>query len=133
MNYNTRQKSAIIKCVEGMNGEHFTVDSVCRRLSKKVDVVGRTTVYRCLEKLNEEGILRKYSTIAGESACYQYVGEKQHCHEHFHLKCEKCGSLIHMKCEELEGIAKHIKDHHGFSLDPLKTVIYGTCEGCATK
>ena len=50
-----------------------------------------------------------------------------------YLKCEKCGSLIHMECEELEGIIEHINSHHGFRLNPLKTVIYGICEGCAAK
>ena len=132
MNYNTKQKAAIIKCVEDMNGKHFTVDSVCKQLSQSGEVVGRTTVYRCLEKLTEEGALRKYTAAAGESACYQLVNG-HHCHEHFHLKCEKCGSLIHMECDELESIAEHIKSHHGFCLNPLKTVIYGVCEVCAEK
>ncbi len=133
MSYNTKQKKAIVQCVKDMKNEHFTVDSLCEMLLKKGEVVGRTTVYRCLERLSEEGNLRKFAATSGESVCYQYVGERQHCHEHFHLKCEKCGSLIHMECDELEGIIAHIKNHHGFSLNPLKTVIYGVCEGCMTK
>lgn len=133
MNYNTRQKNAIVHCVKNMKSDHFTVDSLCEQLSQKGVAVGRTTVYRCLEKMSIDGVLRKYSAAAGESVCYQYVGETNHCHEHFHLKCERCGSLIHMECDELESITKHIKSHHGFSLNPLKTVIYGVCEGCNSK
>ncbi len=133
MSYNTKQKKAIVQYVESMKNEHFTVESLCERLSQNDITVGRTTVYRCLEKLSADGVLRKYSAAAGESVCYQYVDEAKHCHEHFHLKCEKCGSLIHMECDELESIAEHIKSHHGFCLNPLKTVIYGVCEGCASK
>lgn len=133
MKYNTKQKAAILRCVENTKGQHFTIDSLCEKLFENGVSVGRTTVYRYLERLSDEGILRKYSAALGESVCYQYVEVKQHCHEHFHLKCEKCGSLIHMECEELEGIIEHINSHHGFKLNPLKTVIYGICEGCAAK
>lgn len=131
--YNTKQKSAIMQCIVGMADEHFTIDSLCETLSKKGKSVGRTTVYRFVEKLSEDGVLRKFVMPQGESSCYQYVGEHHHCHEHFHLKCEKCGSLIHMDCDEMNSLAEHIKSHHGFYLNPLKTVIYGICEGCATK
>ncbi len=132
-NYKTKQKSAIMQCLQGIGDKHFTIDSVCDMLSQHGKNVGRTTVYRCLERLSEEGILRKYAAVSGESTCYQYVGEKTSCREHFHLKCEKCGSLIHMECDKLEGFAKHIKSHHGFCLNPLKTIIYGICEACTTK
>ena len=132
-NYNTRQKLAIMDCIKKLKDKHFTVDSLCEKLSKKGNSVGRTTVYRFLERLTDEGILRKFVMPKGESSCYQYVGENAHCHEHFHLKCEKCGSLIHMDCGEMQGLAKHIKSHHGFDLNPLKTVIYGICEDCATE
>lgn len=132
-NYKTKQKTAILQCVEQMGDKHFTIDIVCEKLSSKGDSAGRTTVYRHLESLTKEGILRKFVMPQGESACYQYVGEHVACHEHFHLKCEKCGNLIHMQCEEMNSIAEHIKSHHGFVLDPLKTVIYGICEDCALR
>ncbi len=133
VNYKTKQKTAIMQCIEGMADKHFTIDSLCEALFKNGETVGRTTVYRFVERLSNEGILRKFVMPQGESCCYQYVGEYNHCHEHFHLKCEKCGSLIHMDCDELDDLIAHIKSHHGFCLNPLKTIIYGICEGCATK
>lgn len=132
-NYKTKQKTAILQCVEKMGDKHFTIDIICKKLSSKGEGAGRTTVYRYLETLTEEGILRKFVMPQGESSCYQYVGQQAECHEHFHLKCEKCGSLIHMQCEEMNSIAEHIKSHHGFALNPLKTVIYGICEDCALR
>ena len=131
--YKTKQKTAILQCIEGMGDKHFTIDTLCEILCKNGNVVGRTTIYRFLERLSDEGILQKFVMPQGESSCYQYVGKNSHCHEHFHLKCEKCGSLIHMDCDEMRELAEHIKNHHGFYLNPLKTVIYGMCEDCATK
>ena len=132
-NYNTKQKSAIMNCIKKSKDKHFTVDDVCEILVKSGDSVGRTTVYRYLQSLSQEGILRKYAASQGESVCYQYVGEQNDCPEHFHLKCEQCGKLIHMECDEMNELVKHINSHHGFCLNPLKTVIYGTCEECSVK
>lgn len=131
--YNTKQKTAIINQIKLFGDKHFSIDAICENLASKNENVGRTTVYRFLEKLSEEGVLRKFIMPKGESACYQYVGKHNDCAEHFHLKCEKCGSLIHMECDELNSIAQHIKSHHGFVLNPLKTVIYGICEDCSLK
>lgn len=128
--YNTKQKTAIMQCIKKAEDKHFTVDSLCEMLANCGETAGRTTVYRFVEKLSDEGVLQKFVMPSGESACYQYVGEHNDCHEHFHLKCEKCGSLIHMECDEFESLGTHIKNHHGFSMNPLKTVIYGICERC---
>jgi Fur family ferric uptake transcriptional regulator len=46
------------------------------------------------------------------------------------LKCNVCGRLIHVECSELSKISLHIEEHHGFVLDPSKTVFYGICENC---
>lgn len=131
--YRTRQREIIERYIKNYGSRHFTVDSLCAVLAEKGEMVGRTTVYRCAEKLTAEGRLRKYVQAAGESACYQYIDNSDHCHEHFHLKCEKCGSLIHMECKVMDDLGEHIKLHHGFDINPLKTVIYGVCERCAAK
>lgn len=131
--YNTKQKAAIMNCISTVKDNHFTIDTLCKLLTESGQTVGRTTVYRTVEKLASEGALRKYAASSGESVCYQFVSDHIHCDKHFHLKCEKCGNLIHMDCGEMLSIAEHIKDHHGFCIDPLKTVLYGICEACATK
>ena len=131
--YKTKQKVTITNEIKSMGDRHFTVDGICEKLAAKGETAGRTTVYRLLERLSDDGVLRKFAMPQGDSVCYQYIGEHNNCREHFHLKCEKCGSLIHMDCHEMNELAKHIKNHHGFSLNPFKTVIYGVCEACETK
>ncbi len=132
-NYNTKQKTAIMHTVNSIGDKHFTIDDICTHLSKDGINIGRTTVYRYLENLNKEGILQKFVMPQGDSTCYQYVGEHGNCNNHFHFKCEKCGTLIHTECAELNDIIEHIKNQHGFSFDPFKTVIYGVCEKCSSK
>lgn len=129
--YKTKQKEMIENAVKNSKQEHITVDSLVNTLESLGEKVGRTTVYRALERLNEEGIVRKYHT-AGESACYQYVSDED-CYEHFHLKCEDCGKLIHIECDHIAQLGEHINEHHGFKVNKLKTVLYGLCEECAAK
>ena len=45
-------------------------------------------------------------------------------------KCEKCGKLIHLHCEDVVKLEQHLMDSHGFRMDPCRTVFYGICEEC---
>ena len=38
--------------------------------------------------------------------------------------------LIHLDCSELDHLQSHLKEHHGITLNPLRTVFYGTCGKC---
>lgn len=129
--YRTRQRELIEKTLKALGGKHITAEALTEQLDKNGYSVGRTTVYRCLERLVEDGVAQKYTAI-GESACYQYLGAAD-CVEHFHLKCTGCGRLIHIECEQLSELASHITAEHGFRVDKLKTVLYGLCEECAKK
>ena len=101
------------------------------QLSRKGSTVGQATVYRMIDRMAERGELRKYVIDGTTAACYQLVGTPDaDCREHFHLKCERCGRLIHVECEELSRIAAHMREEHGFSVDSSKTVFYGICGSC---
>lgn len=127
--YQTRQKKAIEEVFQTVGAEHTTVAQLTQFLTEKGQNVGRTTVWRTLERLVETGLARKYTAAQGESVCYQWVGENT-CHHHFHLKCNSCGKLIHMECSLMESLTHHVEEDHRFLVDPLKTVLYGICEEC---
>ena len=128
--YKTKQKEIIQNYLENHGENHVTIDEVLTHLRNNQISVGRTTIYRYMEKLTEAGTLRKYFLEEGMGACYQYIGENQECHSHFHLKCIKCGILLHVKCDYLAGADKHILEEHGFEVDNTKTVFYGWCKTC---
>lgn len=130
--YNTKQRGATEDFLRSHAGVHYTVDSLLTALENSGVSIGRTTVYRTLERLCDEGKVNKYSGNFGEGVCYQYVSDKE-CTSHFHLKCEGCGKLIHLECGRIEEIGAHIAREHGFKVNKLKTVFYGVCEECAGK
>ncbi len=131
--YKTKQREQIEDCLKTLEGKHFTADELFEVLEKSGMGVGRTTVYRTLERLEGEGKIRKYSAESGQKACYQYLKDGECCHEHFHLKCESCGKLIHVECESINDLCHHMKQDHKFAVNRLKTVLYGVCEECQKK
>ena len=133
VNYNTRQRRIIEQSMAENMDRHLTADDLVDILKKEGQNVSRTTVYRTLEKMVSEDKVRKYLFERNESACYQYLENGQVCHEHFHLKCNHCGRLIHMECEHMRELSGHILNEHGFAVDPFSTVLYGVCADCAEK
>lgn len=130
MGYHTKQKERILDLLKTYAGEHLTVSDLGKQLEENGTPVGTATIYRYLEQLTEEGVLRKYILDGKSSACYQYLGEHVTCQEHFHLKCLSCGTLFHVQCTFLDEMQAHIAAHHHFQIDHTKTVLYGYCEQC---
>lgn len=133
--YQTKQRSDLLEYLEMMRGVHLTAAQIKAHFSEMGSTIGMATVYRHMDKLEQEGLVRKYTLGSGDSACYEYVGqgESQDCASHFHCKCEQCGTLIHMECEELQSIQSHLMEHHGFKWNAGKTVFYGICDQCQAK
>lgn len=132
MVYQTRQSKRILEELQKNKERHLTAEEIYLRLKESGGGVGQTTVYRQLEKLCEQGTVRKYLSGTG-SACFQLVEQGAQCHTHYHLKCTACGKLIHTECAVLNALSEHIQAEHGFSMDSSKTVFYGLCAACAQK
>ncbi len=130
--YKTKQRSILLEYLETVPGIHFTAGDVCSYFKEHGDPIGQATIYRQLESLVDEGIINKYIIDANSPACFEYVGSDAHAEAEacFHCKCEKCGRLIHLHCDELKSIQAHLYDKHHFRLNPMRTVFYGLCEKC---
>lgn len=131
--YRTRQRELIVQFLKENSGRHLVAEDVAEHLRLAGTAVGKATVYRTLERLVEQNTVRKYRLGEGKSACYQYVGDSPDCQEHYHLKCEGCGKLLHVECEYLQDISEHVLTHHHFHVNGAKTVLYGLCDHCAVQ
>ncbi len=128
--YKTKQKEQVLQYLTAHPGQHVTAQDLARHLSESGTPVGTATIYRYLDHLVSDGVLRKYTIDSRTGACYEYLPDYGECHRHFHLKCMKCDMLYHVTCEHLSGLDSHVLEHHGFSIDHSKTVLYGICESC---
>ena len=131
--YKTKQRQAILDYLMENKDKHVTAASISEHLEKDGARVGTTTIYRHLDKLLEQGLVRKYMIDGTTSSCFQYADQQGKCKEHFHLKCSSCGKLIHTDCSLMRKIADHMRESHGFEVDCTKTLLYGTCSECLNK
>lgn len=129
ISYKTKQRKQILAFLSENQEIHLTAQEVCDRLSQAGIQVGKATVYRTLNKLAAEGILRKFAAQKGDAACFEYI-EGEHICQSYHLKCVHCGELIHLDCDRVTGFQEHLFQEHGFQVDRAKTVFYGSCAAC---
>ena len=131
--YKTKQREILLRYFETVPGVHFTAGDVCEYFRSQGALIGQSTIYRQLESLVDEGVVKKYNLDGSTSACFEYVRADSHSDAEicFHCKCEKCGRLIHLHCEDIEALQTHLYDEHRFRLDPMRTVFYGLCEQCS--
>ena len=127
--YSTRQKRELLKFLQERQLRHFSVDDVVFALQGRGEKVGRTTVYRYLEQLAEQGSVRKYQNAQGVTQ-YQHVADSAACDGHFHMMCRRCGNLLHVDCGLMRAMAEHLDKEHGFQLDPRETILVGLCRDC---
>ena len=120
--YNTKQKKEILEHIRKKE-KQFTI----KQLHSELVFASLTTIYRVVDKLLEEGYLTK--TVDGSVVYYQYL-EKCDNHNHFFLKCEKCGMLIHIDCDCIEKITNHFLSIHNFVPNKEKIIINGLCKRC---
>ena len=109
--------------------QHFSVDEAVFAMQDRGEKIGRSTVYRFLELLAEQGSVRKYQNVHGVTQ-YQHVEDDTDCDGHFHMMCSRCGELLHVDCSLMGTLASHLMEDHGFLLDPRETILVGVCERC---
>ena len=128
--YRTRAQDELLAYLQSTPGVHHTAAELKEHFAQAGTPIGTSTIYRHLERFVEDGRIQKFFVESGESACYAYSDTSSACLSHFHCKCEQCGRLIHLDCEELREIQSHLLEHHGFAWNAGKTVFYGLCEAC---
>lgn len=129
--YKTKQKQILIDYLKKNADKHYSIKEITDGVSG--DNIGKSTVYRLIDKMTEDGTMRRFRGNDGKSVLYQYLGECHECDNHFHLKCIECGLLIHLECEQMTSLNNHIDEHHKFKLDSSKTILYGKCSKCNQK
>ncbi|MBE5958174.1 MAG: Fur family transcriptional regulator [Lachnospiraceae bacterium] len=130
--YNTEQKKCIIQFLSDNCNASYTIEELIANLEKCDNISkapGRSTVYRLMNKLVEEGIVKRF--IKGHSRHFYYqIMESTNCHEHIHMKCTSCGKLFHMADDETTKLLNEILTSSHFTVDRDETTLYGTCDNC---
>lgn len=125
--YRTKQRAAL----EGYMAEHadeaLTAAEIAEGLRREGRGCGRSTVYRLLSQLLDEGAVKREADESGQ-ARYRLSGKE--CSHHLHLRCVECGRVEHMDEAASERILNEVAGAAGFAVDRGETVLLGCCGEC---
>lgn len=122
--YSTKQKEIILDVIR-KETKQFTIKDIYDKLNH---TVGLTTIYRLVDKLIEDNILNK-EIGKDNTTYYQYLDECNH-DNHFYLKCDDCGKVIHIDCDCIKELSNHVYTHHKFITNKEHIIINGKCNNC---
>ena len=129
--YSTKQRRTILDFLQSNADKQVSAAQIASAVCSQSEI-GKSTVYRQLDKLLDEGIIKRFKGKDGRSVLYQYISIDKHCNEHFHMKCVICGKIFHLdECLHIDNFRKHIFDEHKFNIDIQATIFYGNCSDCS--
>jgi Fur family ferric uptake transcriptional regulator len=90
--------------------------------------VGRASVYRALEALEELGLVQRFEATRG-IASYERVDPSGH--HHHHAICRRCGRMEPFENPELEQAIGQVSEQVPFEIAEHDVVLRGLCERCS--
>lgn len=130
--YRTRQREALLDYFCRHRGQAMSAQDLAQAIQDDPTVMpkpGRSTVYRLVQKLADEGLIKRYMQENSRQFVYEMTDRDEHCSEHLHLKCITCEKLIHLDREETNRVKDDVA-RDGFQLDSRQTVLFGLCAHC---
>jgi Fur family ferric uptake transcriptional regulator len=119
-----RTGAARRQVIELLDGEScaLTALEIDRRLAK----VGRATVYRTLEQLEELELIHRVD-VGGETVAFERNDPSGH---HHHLVCVRCGRLVPFEDQALEQAIHRLAERAEFEVTAHDVLLRGVCPRC---
>ena len=104
---------------------HFTAADLVEAAQTQRLGIGRATVFRTLEVLEDLGAVERLDLPSGEHA---YVGcEPAH---HHHLVCSRCGRTDEIEDAGLRTVVGDVARRTGYRIDEHRLELFGLCPAC---
>ena len=97
-------------------------------LRRRKPGVGRASVYRALEQLEQLGLVQRFEVARG-TAGYERVEPSGH--HHHHAICRRCGRMVPFEDPSLERAIDRVSGQVRFEVTEHDVVFRGRCERCA--
>ncbi|MGH9157077.1 MAG: Fur family transcriptional regulator [Acidimicrobiales bacterium] len=107
-------------------GSHVTAEELTATVRASHPDVAPSTVYRCLEALEEVGAV-EHVHLGHGPAVYHVAGAGTH----QHLVCESCGAVVEVPDALFEALARRVLTEFGFTLHPGHFAVGGRCRACS--
>jgi Fur family peroxide stress response transcriptional regulator len=122
----SRQRERIYELLKG-TGTHPTASWLYDRLRSEFPDLSMGTVYRNLNILVEQGLIRK---IDFGSTFDRYDANTG---PHYHFMCERCGSITDLPTPIDESLNERVERTTGFKTHRHRIEFYGLCGRCSAE
>jgi Fur family ferric uptake transcriptional regulator len=120
----TEPRRSLAALIAGREG-HFTANDLVADARSARLGVGRATVFRTLEVLEELGAVERLDLPSGEHA--YVVCERAH---HHHVVCSRCGRTSEIDDAGLRVVVSEIARRTGYRVDEHRLELFGLCPAC---
>jgi Fur family ferric uptake transcriptional regulator len=120
----TEPRRALARLVAAREG-HFTASELVADARRNRTGVGRATVFRTLEVLEELGTVERLDLPSGEHA--YVVCQRAH---HHHVVCSRCGRTSEIDDAGLRVVVNEIARRTGYRVDEHRLELFGLCAAC---
>lgn len=125
--YKTEQRAVLMTFFQENRAGQFSIDEIVAHLPRQARI-SRSAVYRNVDRMVQEGLLRKARLGESRKALYQWM-DCRNCGR-IHLRCEKCGRIFHMGSQTDEETLKFVLESSGFQLDKQAGALPVICKNC---
>lgn len=122
---NTFQREAVYEAVKTL-GSHPSASEVYAYVNGLYPTISRSTVYRNLGQLCEDGRLRRITNPEGAE---RYDHETL---QHYHIFCRKCGGVYNIKTLPMPYLAGRVTEI-GAVIENCDIIFRGLCPECSGK
>ncbi|MDY6914328.1 MAG: transcriptional repressor [Planctomycetota bacterium] len=105
-------------------GVHLTPDMVYDRVRRKVPNISLSTVYRNLEILSQQGLIKKIG-VTGTQQCYDGG-----LHRHYHVRCTVCGKVSDISAKPFGDLDSVARTASNFKILGHELEFQGLCRKC---
>lgn len=120
----TQARQAIVGTLV-RSGGHVSADELAYLVREKAPNVGRMTVYRTLDLLQQLGLIR--AIYQGTGAAHYVLLDEGH---HHHLLCSNCDRVFEFEDCVVKEMGKAISDRFDFEIQGHLLEFYGLCPQC---
>jgi len=120
----TPQREVLLRVLSQITG-HPTADDMVQRVREVLPTVSHATVYRNLQELVHEGLIRTLE-VAGTAVQFELNPD-----DHHHFVCDRCGRVWDVYLSSLDvRINRRRTEMDGFQVNRRDVQLHGVCAGC---
>jgi Fur family ferric uptake transcriptional regulator len=126
-----RRGGARVAVIEALAGHDCAVTAIelDRELGDRRPPVGRASVYRALEQLEELGLVQRFEANRGIASYERVDPSGEH---HHHAICRRCGRMQPFEDAALERAIADTSSRVDFEVFEHDVVLRGLCARCAS-